>query len=192
MNTFEVLVVGTTSNLKLRAVNRALVTLFPSAPLVGMRAVEVRSGVPDQPLGADMTLQGAKNRALRARETWYAQKKGTGEVGRSRRVAALGIESGLVLFKGETFFDVPFAAALTPDNQWGYGMGAGLQVPASMAQEALSPGNELGAVVQRLTGGGEKDPHRYLTEGKVLRERAVEEAVLGALIAAFGPRYRDH
>ena len=184
---FQTLAVGTASELKLRAVRRALCTFLKSESAHGIVVCgfEVESGVPDQPLGADQMLQGAKNRARRAREAWRVQE----DAREGASVAALGIESGLVPVLGE-FFDIPLAAVQAPDGRWGFGMGAGIHVPAALAQEALIPGNELGEVIRRRAHGGEKDPHRFLTEGAVRRENLIEEAVRLALHAAFGPRYR--
>ena len=146
---FQTLAVGTTSKLKLRAVRRALRAFSESDSMHGIAVYgfKVKSGVPDQPLGADQMLQGAKNRALRAREAWGVREDAS--------VAALGIESGLVPVLGE-FFDIPLAALVTPEGRWGFGIGAGIHVPAALAQEALIPGSELGEVIKRRAYGGEK------------------------------------
>ena len=184
---FQTLAVGTASKLKLRAVRRALCTFFESdfVHCIAVYGFKVESGVPNQPLGADQILQGAKNRTVRARKTWKMRE----DAGEDASVAALGIESGLVSILGE-FFDISLAALVTPNGCWGFGIGAGIHVPAALTQEALIPGSELGKVIRRRAHGGEKDPHRFLTGGAVRRENFIEEAVYLALHAALGPRYR--
>ena len=49
-----------------------------------------------------------------------------------------------------------------------------------MVREVREQNSELGVVVQQRAGGGEKDPHKFLSKGVLDRESIIAQAVLSA------------
>lgn len=148
-------VVGSTNPAKLEPVRRVFGELFPD---LEVRGVEVPSGVPDQPIGYQQTLLGARNRAH----------------------AALGIEGaswGLGLEGGVEFDDhggwlFNIAYILRSDGQSGFARGGSIRLPDPVAQR-VRLGEELGQVIDDLArlkdskkAGGAVG---YLTLGRVPR-----------------------
>ncbi|KAJ3066308.1 hypothetical protein HDU98_010389 [Podochytrium sp. JEL0797] len=80
--------VGTTNPAKLSAVSQALGTLFPNSK-VDVRGVKVPSGVSDQPMTDDETIEGAINRAKNAMEAVPEADFGIGVEGGLQKVGDL-------------------------------------------------------------------------------------------------------
>lgn len=173
--------VGTKSALKIRAVESALkqlgergvtelgdLSLVPHTLYTG----ETDSGIPAQPFGLEKMFEGALNRARTAREAHDA------EIG-------IGIENGLfdISFRKDTYnwFDPPAVAIVYPRWQaMGLSLGAALPIPNSMVREVQEQQSELGHIIQNRAGGGEKDPHKYLSKGVLDRESIIAQAILCA------------
>ncbi len=178
-----IIVVGTKSALKIRAVEKAIqkliehdITKMGDLPLspYELRSEETESGIPAQPFGFDEMFTGALNRARLAREAHNA------EIG-------IGIENGLVQIDGR-WFDPPAVAIVYPRWQiQGRSVGAGLPIPTWMVTEVQEQKTEIGTIIQRCAGGGEKDPHKYLSKGILDRESIITQAVLSAFTVLISP-----
>ena len=169
-------VVGTESALKLRAVESALNTLALNAVVQGRKT---ESGVPDQPVGFEQIQIGASSRAAEALAYLKVD-------------LGIGIESGLVQVDG-SWYDPPCVAVLTKEGAASVAFGAFLPIPAWAVEEIRAKNTELGHVVQRRAGGGEKDPHIYFSNKSVKREQVIEQAVLCALSPIIcAARYQEH
>lgn len=65
-------------------------------------------------------------------------------------------------------------------------------IPSWMVLRALSQGTDIGAVAKDLASGGEKDPMAWLSQGTVLRETLLTQALLCALVEIVYPEnYRE-
>jgi inosine/xanthosine triphosphatase len=134
--------------------------------------VQVNSGVPDQPIGLEQTIEGAVNRAKRA----YSLGCDLG----------VGIESGLL--------EAPHTITGYVDLQWcaiydgektTLGVSAGFEYPPSVVEEVLN-GKEVGDVMDELTGvdnlGEKMGAVSYLSRGLLDRTGNTEQCVLMAMI----------
>ena len=100
--------------------------------------VAVPSGVPDQPVGWSETQHRAVNRARAAREALGAR-------------FGVGMEGGVLLRRDGTAWLMGVAVILTPEGRVLTGYGPQLLLPPA-ASEALRDGEELGPVIDRLSG----------------------------------------
>jgi inosine/xanthosine triphosphatase len=162
-----IVAVGTTSDLKMRAVNGAFSTL-QNQDRFRIQGVDAKSGVSNQPFGFKEIKEGATNRALNAIEMLGAP-------------IGIGIESGLVEINGE-WYDPPCVAVVFPNRQISVAYGACFPIPSWIVEEIKKRSSELGMVVQELANGGEKDPHNYFSEKSIKRDLVIQEAVTCALV----------
>lgn len=165
--------VGSRNPVKLAATERALAAAGIDADVV---AVDVDSGVGDQPVGDDQTIRGAK---ARARQALAGADLG------------IGIEGG-VADRPDGGYLIMWAAG-TDGDETTLGCGPRLRLPAGIADRVRS-GEELGPVMDDVVG--ETDVKRnqgaagVLTAGIIDREQALLHAVAGALgpfVAAVYP-----
>jgi len=174
--------VGTESALKLRAVEAAFEALSMDIE-IEIQGIKAESNVPDQPFGFDKIIEGATNRAQSAMKQLPAASLG------------IGIESGLVEING-LWYDPP--CVVVSDINSGHAtasvaFGALFPIPSWVIQYIRAKDTELGHVVQKLSGGGEKDPHDYFSKKSMKREQVIEHAVLCALTPVFCPdRYMPY
>lgn len=169
-------VVGSNSELKLRAVKQALEQHGFSPDHT--TAIAVGSGVSEQPFGREEIMKGA---LWRARQALFACPEAT---------YALGIESGLSPVGCGTssdYHDQPCVALMARDGyccrlvvvEWG----ATLTVPGWMVEKIRDKDYpDLGALVKEQ-GQKEKDPHKHLTGGVVTRESTMVPPLITVLSA---------
>jgi inosine/xanthosine triphosphatase len=160
--------VGTHNPLKVRATRNVLEKIYSR---VNVDGIEVDSGVRDQPMGLDETIQGAMNRARNA----FMDVD-----------LAVGIESG--------FLETPHSLTGYLDLQWcaiydgdrfTLGVSSGFEYPPAVAEEVLK-GREVGEVMDQITGveklGQKSGAVSYLTRGLLDRTENTEQCVLMAMI----------
>jgi inosine/xanthosine triphosphatase len=133
--------VGSGNAAKIQAVRDGLAAFVPRLEVDG---VEVESGVPDQPVGFDEILRGARNRARAALDTGACD-------------LAAGIEDGLVTLPGVE--DVAGRAAatlnlgcawLTDGRRESFGLSSGFGYPDACAQTALRERAPIGDLFDEL------------------------------------------
>lgn len=161
--------VGSQNPVKVQATRNILTKLYND---VNVFSVHVHSGVPDQPIGLEQTIEGAVNRAKRA----YSPDCDLG----------VGIESGLL----ETphtitgYVDLQWCAIYDGDKTT-MGVSAGFEYPPSVVEEVLN-GKEVGDVMDELTGvedlGEKMGAVSYLSRGMLDRTGNTEQCVLMAMI----------
>lgn len=163
--------VGTTSELKLRAVKNALAKAQIYAEIQGHK---VESGVPKQPFGEDQIMTGAYNRAVNA-----LRKD-------SRASSAIGIESGIIT-KYLKYFDIAYCVVINRGEEVvGESFSATLEIPTNVVR-LINAGEfaDAGVAAQELGGTKEKDPLTWLSGNKMQRNELLEDAVFLALIRKF-------
>jgi len=165
--------IGSRNPAKIEAVRRALARLAPGCAL---QAVDVASGVPDQPVGDDATRQGARNRARAALEASGAD-------------IAFGLEGG-VAHEPPVVWLVSWVAAVTRDGRSGDASGLRMPLPSSVAGR-LEGGDELGTIIDDLFGVSASKQHSgavgLLTEGFVSRTDAFADLVAMACAPLLWP-----
>nr|WP_319374577.1 inosine/xanthosine triphosphatase [uncultured Methanobacterium sp.] len=162
-------VVGSKNPVKLKATRNVLKKIYPQ---MGVQAKHVDSGVPDQPIGLEVTIQGAINRAKNA----YSEDFDL----------SVGIESGLL--------EVPHSITGYLDLQWcaiydgektTLGVSAGFEYPPLVIEKVLE-GMEVGDVMDQVTGidrlGQKTGAVSHLSRGLLDRTGNTEQCVLMAMI----------
>lgn len=157
--------IGTTSELKVRALNNALTKFEIESEIVSLKT---ESGVPNQPFGYEETTKGAKNRAIATLE-----KEGPD--------IALGVESGLIEIEGN-YFDIACVYIVTKEGDESVSYSAGYFTPRWIIEEIKEKNTEYGHITQRLSGDSEKDPLNYFSDGKIKREELLSQAIEIALV----------
>lgn len=127
--------VGSTNGPKIAAVRTALAAY---AGGVEVRGVEVASGVPDQPLGFEEIVGGARNRALAA-------------LAAAECDLAVGIEDGLVEIAGAAGGPLNVGcAALTDGSRVSIGLSSGFRYPPAVSRTAAAERAPIGRLFDEL------------------------------------------
>ncbi|BDZ71832.1 inosine/xanthosine triphosphatase [Methanobacterium petrolearium] len=167
--------VASKNPVKLKATQNILGKIYPKTDV---KAKHVDSGVPDQPIGLDITIQGAINRAKNAFSDEFD--------------LSVGIESGLL--------EVPHSLTGYLDLQWcaiydgektTLGVSAGFEYPPMVIKKVLE-GIEVGDVMDEVTGvnklGQKKGAVSHLSKGLLDRTGNTEQCVLMAMIPRMNER----
>lgn len=167
------LAVGSTNPVKIDAVERTLERYDPT-----VIAVDVDSGVSDQPRSIEETVTGAENRARRALAATDADY-------------GVGLEGGVARVEGTAGLSLIMWGAVTDGDRTERGGGPTLRLPDGVAGR-LEKGAELGPVMDDLLGteGVAKADGAVgvFTDGLTDRTRALGEAVA----CSFGPFVTDY
>lgn len=167
--------VGTTNKGKIEAVRQA-VGVYEMLNGAEVQGVSVESGVNAQPIGLDMILQGAMNRAKSA----FAM---------SECDLAFGLESGIfpAPHTKSDYFDT-CACAIYDGTTFHLGMSSCFEWPAKMIKAALEEGKELSAVALEIglsedektsEGSGSLN---VLTRGKMNRIDFTYQSIVTAMV----------
>ena len=160
--------VGSKNPIKIEATRSAFEKVFGGCEVVG---IFTPSGVSEMPLSFDEMVEGAKNRAKRAREESDADY-------------GVGLEGG---FKDEAIgtFLTGFVAVVDRNGTWGYGQGAGLLMPQKIVEKVRDEGRELGDVMDEITGSKNTKQHEgcvgFFTDNLIPRKKAFEKTIIFAL-----------
>ncbi|MQA02726.1 MAG: inosine/xanthosine triphosphatase [Streptosporangiales bacterium] len=160
--------VGSTNPVKTEAARQAFGHAWPGASL-DVEPVTVRSGVPEQPMSDLECIEGARNRAILAREALDAEY-------------GVGLEAGLV-HVGGLWFNCGWA--VVTDATFREGIGSTFRVPVpTVVVRKVERGAELAEVMDEVLGENDARSAGYfgvLTGGAVTRLRASTDAVVAAL-----------
>ena len=165
--------VGSSNPVEVDATRQAFADAWPAAQ-VDVEAVGVASGVAAQPLSDLECLEGARNRAILARETLASDY-------------GVGIEAGLV-HVGGLWFSCGWAVVV--DSRYREGIGSTVRVPVPTA---LVHGIEHGAELDTVLDDDAQDAGYFgrVTGGVVSRGRATADAVVAALARFSHPTLFD-
>ncbi len=167
--------VGSTNPVKIEAVRAVAACVWPEAEVIGL---EVRSAVPAMPMDRAECIAGARERARSARELLDAD-------------LGLGLEGGVETVDGQMYL-TGWVAVVDRGGHESLGSGVRISLPSSVAA-AVSAGEELGPVMDRLTGR-EKTNHAegavgILTGGLLSRQESFEAGVAYALAPWLCPEW---
>lgn len=173
-----IVAVGSDNPVKVNAVKNVIRKIWPQSEVV---SIKVSSGVSDQPIGTDETIQGALNRAQ------TACQKAQADFG-------VGLEGAVTEIKPYGYFNVPWCAVVSKTGKVGLGMGGGIEIPDDVKQEILK-GRELGPVMDVKTGINEVKKKMgaigLLTGGLVDRQQAYEIMLIFALAKFIRPDFYE-
>lgn len=159
------IVIGTKSELKIRALKNALEKFKFDTEVI---SIKTESGVSSQPFGYEETIKGAKNRVISVFE-------------KENPDIAVAVENGLISIEGG-HFDIACVYIKTREGDESFAYSSGYFVPGWMIQEIKENKTELGFITQRLSGDSDKDPLKYFSSGKMKREELLSQAIEIALI----------
>lgn len=153
--------IGTTSDLKVRALKDALYKLDIDSEII---ALKTNSGVSDQPFGYKEINEGARNRAREVLENTTSD-------------IAVGIESGLINIEDD-YYDIACICVVTKEGEESVSYSAGYFTPQWIIEEIKEKNTEYGHITQRLSGDTEKDPLKYFSGGITKREELLSQAIM--------------
>jgi inosine/xanthosine triphosphatase len=161
--------VGSQNPVKIDAVREAFEAAFPHEAIEAA-GYAVKSGISDQPMSDEETIQGATNRAQRALQVGEADY-------------GVGLEGGIQKI-GERWFDCGWVVVVDRAGRTGIASSLRAETPGRM-MELIHQGIELGEVVDRISGetntkqaGGH---FGFMTNGIVGRKEGYWQGVVMAL-----------
>lgn len=167
--------VGSTNPVKVGAARRIFAALQPDIEITG---VSVPSGVPEQPIGEDVTIQGAVNRARAALAATGAEW-------------GVGLEGG-VAFTGDQCWNIQYCAIVHRDGRISVGHGPRFLLPPVIGQ-GVRAGGEVGPLFDKLTGIADNKKKGgaigALTNGLVVREELYAQIVAAAMVPFLHPEW---
>jgi inosine/xanthosine triphosphatase len=173
MSAIRTLAIGSKNRVKIAAVESVLLRAGWTTKVTG---VEVASGVPDQPMGDEETIAGARTRAIAARRQLDAD-------------LGVGIEGGCI----ETEHGMSTCAwVVIVDRHERASVGGSLHMPLpKRVADLVRQGVELGHAIDRISGELNTKQGAgavgFLTAGLVDRQRAYEPLIAYALSPFLAP-----
>jgi len=179
--------VGSCNEPKIAAVRSAIAAYAPSVEVCG---VEVASGVPEQPVGFEEIVQGARNRAAAAHQSGGCD-------------LAVGIEDGLIALPpavataGNPHLNIG-CAAVSDGKRISLGFSSAFAYPPNVTRPAVSDRRPIGELFdalwrerrgesQRLPSARTSGNVGKLTAGALPRSEYARHAVLCALVTFVNP-----
>lgn len=159
---------GTTSELKIRALKLALDKLGIEAEVISQK---VESNIADQPFGYEEMITGANNRVNNLSKILDSD-------------IYVSIESGLVLIGG-MYFDIACVYCRDRENFESISFSSGYCVPNWVVEKIKKEKTELGFITQELSGDTDKDGIKYFSDGFIKREELIYQAILISLSKLF-------
>ncbi|HEX6976853.1 MAG TPA: inosine/xanthosine triphosphatase [Patescibacteria group bacterium] len=166
---------GSTSDSKISILKDALKSLVESE--IDIVGFEVESGITDQPLNEEVTIQGASNRAKNA--LTKAKNKDF----------SVGLEGGLQEIADKGYFLVCVAAIYDFDGHLSIGIGGKLQLPKEVS-ERIKKGEQFGEVIREYESKHKGDKNVMpLVQALISRKTAFEEAIQNAYLSYLNKKH---
>lgn len=167
------IIVGSKNPVKVGAVKEAFWLYYPECEIEG---IKVDSGIAEQPLSEEETVQGATNRALAAVKH--------GDFG-------VGLEGGVTRIGG-VMFECAWCVVVDKEGRKGIGGGLYFELPKKVADK-IKAGGELGPIMNELTGEDNVKEKSgaigIFTKGRLDRKTAYVQLVTSALIKFVSPEW---
>jgi len=122
--------VGSLNPVKILAVQEIFLEFFPQTPFT-LKGISVPSEVPDQPIGMDVVVLGAVNRAHNTRSSVQHQLETSPQKNQEEDIYYVGIEAGFVAVPHSLsgYLDYQFCAILDGEGHLAVGSGSGCEFP---------------------------------------------------------------
>lgn len=182
------IVVGSTNPVKVGAVRAVFEKYFPGCQVVG---IKVPSGVGEQPMSEQETVQGARQRAYAALETDQEADYGVGLEGGVTEINATS-PSWQGMHKTGKLFECAWVAVVKRDEaKEGLGGGLYFELPDQVAKR-IRAGEELGPIMEELLQYDVKRTDGAIgvfSKGQLGRQGAYEQIVTTALLKFVSPEW---
>ena len=168
--------VGSNNGHKIAAVREAATDVFPETGL-NVSGLKVHSGVHEQAVGHDETLQGAINRLAELKRL----------VSGTRHDLLVAFQNGIFSMRAgdkDRWFDMAWVVAEDAEGNQSLAHSTGIEFDAVDVEEARRRGfktTTTGSVIAERTGMDATDPHTYLTNEVLSRSDILREALKAAL-----------
>lgn len=190
--TVKTIALGSDRAAKIMAVRASvarIATIAPDWANANVVARRVETSVPAMPLTDWQLMQGARERALAARDSL-----------RSRRLEAdiyVGLEGGFhsVSIEGEWHTFLRGWAYATDGEHSSFGAAPSISVPPDIVQNVVQGRRELGTVIDEVTGGrdirSKQGAWGVLSRDLVTRSMSFELALIAAFAPFYNPKLYD-
>lgn len=172
--------VGSLNPTKVNAVKIAFNKFFKDFDIFKIKA---DSNVPNQPIGMDSILKGAKNRAEDALNYLI------NEIQIKTNIFGVGIEAGLVKipYAKTNYMDFQFCVIIDEKKNITIGSGIAFEYPQSVINEVLSNqeteiGNVIGKLANNMNLKSESGAISFLSKNQITRPEILTQAVVCALL----------
>jgi len=169
--------VASTSAHKIGAVKNVLEAMGPTVERHRVEGVRAESGINEQPVGHEQTLQGAFNRLSDLKEQLKTRSAET-NIGTSQILVS--IENGIYRV-ADKWFDIAYVVVEDNRGNIAISPSAGIEYPSQFVDEARNRGfastTVASVMAEKLQDASiGTDPHKYLTGGRITRQQLLEEA----------------
>ncbi|TXT64624.1 MAG: putative non-canonical purine NTP phosphatase [Promethearchaeota archaeon] len=171
--------VGSLNPVKYSAVKKAFKRYYRDFNLY---KIKTYSGVSNQPIGLEIILEGALNRAKQALNYLKTQKHETNQI------YGVGIEAGLgeVLLAQSKYMDFQYCIILDEHETITMGSGIGFEYPKNIIEQIFKQNKEIGEIIGKMAKNKnlktEKGAIGYLSHNVIVREDILTQAVICALL----------
>jgi len=176
----KVIYVGSLNPVKVNAVRNAFNKYFTNFEIFKIKA---DSHVPNQPIGMDLIIKGAINRAKASINHLIENKIAFKEI------FGIGIEAGLVevTYAKPRYMDFQFCVIMDENNDISIGSGVAFEYPPSVINGLFSQKDtEIGKIIGRLANNmnlkNEGGAISFLSQNVITREEILTQAVICALL----------
>jgi non-canonical (house-cleaning) NTP pyrophosphatase len=169
--------VASTSIHKIAATEQAATKAYPGVS-IAVHGLKASSGINEQPVGNEETLQGACNRLACIRGALQGQ---------TRYDILVAMENGIfpvVLDGKQTWWDAGWVVVEDVGGNRGIASTTAVRLPdedVRIAKERGFATTTVGSVIAERSGADGTDPHAHLTGGLMKRVSSLEQALLAAL-----------
>ena len=168
--------VGSTNPVKVKATQNAFQKIWPDKKFI-VKGVQIDSGISNQPMSDQESIQGAKNRAAKALHELKADY-------------GVGLEGGVNQID-EYWFDCGWVVVVDSKGIEGIGSTARIITPPKM-MEMIHQGQELGNVVDYFFGtknAKQSDGHfGLMTRNAITRTSGYTDGIIMALTRFLNPQ----
>ncbi|MFX1297932.1 MAG: inosine/xanthosine triphosphatase [Promethearchaeota archaeon] len=172
--------VGSLNPSKVNAVRIAFNKYYTNFEIYQIKA---KSSVPNQPIGMDLIIKGAKNRAKTALNYLINKQK------IYNNIFGVGIEAGLVKVphSNSGYLDFQFCTIMDENKNLTLGSGIAFEYPQTVINEIFSDKNtEIGDIMGRLANNmnlkNEGGAISFLSKNAITRTEILTQAVICALL----------
>jgi inosine/xanthosine triphosphatase len=172
--------VGSLNPTKVNAVKIAFEKYFNKFEIFKIKA---DSRVPNQPIGIDQIIKGAKNRAEQALNYFNNKKQ------MKSSIFGIGIEAGLVKvpFAKTKYMDFQFCVIMDKNRNITLGSGIAFEYPQMVINEIFSnQESEIGTIMGKLANNlnlkNEAGAISFLSKNVIVRTEILTQAVICALL----------